>query len=122
MRAPVLLACTRIALLPLHQLAPSHPLPPSVAAGISLPFDLIKTRMQKQRANLDGSLPYKSFLDCARKVVASEGLSAFYKGFGTFVVRIAPHAFISLVVLDLANAQLGAWVKAAAHRREEESK
>ena len=117
MRAPVLLACTRIALLPLHQLAPSHPLPPSVAAGISLPFDLIKTRMQKQRANLDGSLPYKSFLDCARKVVASEGLSAFYKGFGTFVVRIAPHAFISLVVLDLANAQLGAWVKAAAHRQ-----
>ncbi len=31
--------------------------------------------------------PYRNFVDCIRKVAATEGPMAFYSGYGTFVVR-----------------------------------
>ena len=62
------------------------------ASFFSLPFDFIKTRLQKQSKGPDGKLPYAGFFDCARKVVRDEGWLRFYRGFGTYYVRIAPHA------------------------------
>ncbi|KAF1912107.1 mitochondrial carrier domain-containing protein [Ampelomyces quisqualis] len=62
------------------------------ASFLSLPFDFIKTRLQKQTRAADGSLPYKGMFDCFKKVAAEEGLLRFYRGFGTYYVRIAPHA------------------------------
>ena len=62
------------------------------ASFLSLPFDFMKTRLQKQTRGVDGTLPYKGMFDCARKVVKEEGLLRFYRGFGTYYVRIAPHA------------------------------
>jgi solute carrier family 25 (mitochondrial oxoglutarate transporter), member 11 len=70
------------------------------ASFFSLPFDFVKTRMQRQTKLADGSLPYKGSLDCAIKVARQEGLLRFYRGFGTYYVRIAPHAMITLVVAD----------------------
>ncbi|KAK5698471.1 putative mitochondrial 2-oxoglutarate/malate carrier protein [Elasticomyces elasticus] len=46
------------------------------------------------------SLPYKGLLDCAGKVVRDEGWLRFYRGFGTYYVRIAPHAMVTLIVAD----------------------
>ena len=62
------------------------------ASFFSLPFDFVKTRLQKQSRRKDGSLPYKGMADCFRKVAMEEGLMRFYRGFGTYYVRIAPHA------------------------------
>jgi solute carrier family 25 oxoglutarate transporter 11 len=62
------------------------------ASFFSLPFDFVKTRLQKQTKAADGSLPYKGMFDCFRKVAKDEGLLRFYRGFGTYYVRIAPHA------------------------------
>lgn len=62
------------------------------ASFFSLPFDFIKTRLQKQSRGPDGQFPYKGFFDCAGKVVRDEGPLRFYRGFGTYYVRIAPHA------------------------------
>jgi solute carrier family 25 oxoglutarate transporter 11 len=62
------------------------------ASFFSLPFDFVKTRLQKQQKAPDGTVPYKGMLDCFRKVAAEEGLLRFYRGFGTYYVRIAPHA------------------------------
>lgn len=62
------------------------------ASFFSLPFDFVKTRLQKQQRGPDGKLPYAGFLDCAKKVVRDEGWLRFYRGFGTYYVRIAPHA------------------------------
>lgn len=73
-------------------------------ACASLPFDMVKTRLQKQKANPDGSLPYKGFLDCTRQIVTKEGPLALYKGFPVYIARIGPHAFLTLVVLDAATA------------------
>ena len=62
------------------------------ASFFSLPFDFIKTRLQKQTRGPDGKLPYAGLFDCARKVVRDEGWLRFYRGFSTYYVRIAPHA------------------------------
>ncbi|KAI4603947.1 putative mitochondrial 2-oxoglutarate/malate carrier protein [Pestalotiopsis sp. 9143b] len=70
------------------------------ASFLSLPFDFVKTRLQKQQRGPDGKLPYKSMADCFRKVAKEEGLLRFYRGFGTYYVRIAPHAMVTLIVVD----------------------
>jgi solute carrier family 25 oxoglutarate transporter 11 len=62
------------------------------ASFFSLPFDFVKTRLQKQQRAKDGTLPYKGMGDCFRKVAKQEGILRFYRGFGTYYVRIAPHA------------------------------
>jgi len=62
------------------------------ASFFSLPFDFVKTRLQKQTRAPDGTLPYKSMFNCFTKVAKDEGLLRFYRGFGTYYVRIAPHA------------------------------
>lgn len=36
-----------------------------IAATMSLPFDNVKTKMQKMTRRPDGTFPYKSLLDCA---------------------------------------------------------
>jgi solute carrier family 25 oxoglutarate transporter 11 len=62
------------------------------ASFFSLPFDFVKTRLQKQQKAPDGTFPYKGMGDCFVKVAREEGLLRFYRGFSTYYVRIAPHA------------------------------
>lgn len=61
-----------------------------VASVLSLPFDFVKTRLQGQGQG--GSERYRGMWDCARRVAREEGLGRFYRGFGTYYFRIAPHA------------------------------
>ncbi|KAK0628890.1 mitochondrial carrier domain-containing protein [Bombardia bombarda] len=70
------------------------------ASFFSLPFDFVKTRLQKQQKGPDGKVPYKGMVDCFAKVAREEGVLRFYRGFGTYYVRIAPHAMVTLIVAD----------------------
>lgn len=70
------------------------------ASFFSLPFDFVKTRLQKQSKGPDGKLPYSGMADCFRKVAKQEGVMRFYRGFGTYYIRIAPHAMVTLIVAD----------------------
>jgi len=74
------------------------------ASAMSLPFDFVKTRIQKQKKLPDGTYPYKNMLHCATRVIAEEGPMAFYRGFATYYVRIAPHAMLTLTALDALKA------------------
>lgn len=62
------------------------------ASFFSLPFDFVKTRLQKQSKGPDGKYPYRGMFDCFAKVAKQEGPLRFYRGFGTYYIRIAPHA------------------------------
>ena len=62
------------------------------ASFFSLPFDFVKTRLQRQTRAADGSLPYRGIAHLVGKVAKEEGLLRFYRGFGTYYFRIAPHA------------------------------
>jgi solute carrier family 25 (mitochondrial oxoglutarate transporter), member 11 len=70
----------------------------------SLPFDLIKTRLQNMKAMPDGTMPYKGVIDCASKILVNEGPLAFWTGFGAYYGRTAPHAMIILISLEQLNA------------------
>ncbi len=64
------------------------------ASFFSLPFDFVKTRLQKQTRGTDGTVPYRGMLHCFAKVAKDEGPLRFYRGFTTYYVRIAPHACV----------------------------
>ena len=73
------------------------------ASAFSLPFDFVKTRVQKQKPGPDGQLPYRSSVHCVQRVIAEEGIFTFYRGFWTYYFRIAPHVMITLFTLDALN-------------------
>lgn len=71
-----------------------------LASAFSLPFDFVKTQIQKQKPDAQGNLPFKSPFDCAAKMYSQGGVLRFYAGFPTYYFRIAPHAMITLIAQD----------------------
>jgi solute carrier family 25 oxoglutarate transporter 11 len=72
-----------------------------MAAACSLPFDYVKTQLQKMKPDpATGKMPYTGAVDCALKTLAEGGPFKFYTGFPTYCVRIAPHATFTLVFLS----------------------
>lgn len=69
------------------------------AAVLALPFDNVKTKLQKMKA-VDGKMPYSGVMDCFRQSIAKDGAARLWVGLNTFYIRVAPHAIISLVVND----------------------
>ncbi len=44
-----------------------------VASAFSLPFDFVKTQLQKMQKLPDGTMPYKGFMDCFFKTLMQHG-------------------------------------------------
>jgi len=76
-------------------------------AFFSLPFDNIKTKMQKQKQNAQGELPYKGMPDCFAKSLAREGITGFWAGLPTYYFRVGPHAIIVLMTSEIYKKLLG---------------
>ena len=51
---------------------------------MSLPFDNIKTKLQKMKAGSDGKMPYSGVFDCFYKSIRNEGLLKLWVGLPTF--------------------------------------
>lgn len=77
-----------------------------LAAFMSLPFDNLKTKLQRMKKQPDGTYPYRGMMDCAMKTIAKEGPLGFYTGFPTYYVRIAPHAMLTLLIGDILKSLL----------------
>jgi solute carrier family 25 oxoglutarate transporter 11 len=76
-------------------------------ACFSLPFDNIKTKMQKQKPNAQGELPYKGMPDCIMKSLAREGITGFWAGLPTYYFRVGPHSIIVLMTSEVYKKFLG---------------
>lgn len=76
-------------------------------AFFSLPFDNIKTKMQKQKANAQGVVPYKNMAACFQVSMAREGITGFWAGLPTYYFRVGPHAIITLLALEQYKKLLG---------------
>ncbi|KAJ7558648.1 hypothetical protein O6H91_04G051900 [Diphasiastrum complanatum] len=70
------------------------------ASACSLPFDYVKTQIQKMQPGPDGKFPYTGSLDCVLKTLKEGGPLKFYSGFGTYCVRIAPHVMMTWIFLS----------------------
>ncbi|GAB5361616.1 hypothetical protein AAMO2058_000727800 [Amorphochlora amoebiformis] len=57
----------------------------------SLPLDICKTRMQDQKPDATGKLPYRSIIQALYKIPANEGIFALWKGFGPYFCRGGGH-------------------------------
>lgn len=66
------------------------------ASACSLPFDYVKTQIQKMQPDANGKYPYSGSLDCVMKTLKSGGPFKFYTGFPVYCVRIAPHVMVNL--------------------------
>lgn len=76
-------------------------------AVFSLPFDNIKTKMQKQKPDANGVVPYKNIAECFQKSLAREGVTGFWAGLPTYYFRVGPHAIITLLSLEQYKKLLG---------------
>lgn len=70
------------------------------ASACSLPFDFVKTRIQRMKPDAQGKVPYAGFADCFMKTLTQEGPLKFYTGFPTYYIRIAPHVVFTLIFAD----------------------
>lgn len=76
-------------------------------AFFSLPFDNVKTKIQKQKPMADGTMPYKGLPDCFQKSIAREGVTGLWAGLPTYYFRVGPHAVITLLSLEVYKKLLG---------------
>jgi solute carrier family 25 oxoglutarate transporter 11 len=73
------------------------------SAVVSLPADLLKTRLQSQSA---AAPLYTGIWDCATRTLQKEGLKTFWSGLVPYCSRIAPHAVITLIAAPYLTAAL----------------
>lgn len=70
-----------------------------VAASLSAPADLVKSRYMNDRAS---EVPlYRSGLHCAMRTVQVEGLFALWKGWTPSYLRLGPHFMVSMPLMEL---------------------
>jgi len=69
-------------------------------AVLSLPFDMMKTRLQNMQPDKNGVMPYAGVADCATKILKNEGVFRFWRGLGAYYGRCAPHSMIILLVRE----------------------
>lgn len=75
-------------------------------AFMSLPFDMIKSRLQNMRADpKTGLMPYNGVSHCISRIVAEEGFVALWTGFSAYYLRCAPHAMIILMTAETIKKQ-----------------
>ncbi|EYU39263.1 hypothetical protein MIMGU_mgv1a010902mg [Erythranthe guttata] len=70
------------------------------AAACSLPFDYVKTQIQKMQPDAQGKYPYTGSVDCVVKTFKAGGPFKFYTGFPVYCVRIAPHVMMTWIFLN----------------------
>lgn len=74
------------------------------AAFFSLPFDYVKTQIQKMTPDpVTGEMPFKGPVDCAVQQVKAGGITRLWTGFPTYYVRAGGHAFFTLVFQDVVK-------------------
>nr|NP_733364.1 aralar1, isoform C [Drosophila melanogaster]Q9VA73.1 RecName: Full=Calcium-binding mitochondrial carrier protein Aralar1 [Drosophila melanogaster]AAF57048.1 aralar1, isoform C [Drosophila melanogaster] len=79
----------------------------AVGATVVYPIDLVKTRMQNQRAgSYIGEVAYRNSWDCFKKVVRHEGFMGLYRGLLPQLMGVAPEKAIKLTVNDLVRDKL----------------
>jgi len=76
------------------------------AVVVVTPFEVIKTRLQKQKGMIKENLKYRNPLHCASTIVRQEGLYALWKGVTPTVIRQASNQGTSFLAVQWINNNL----------------
>ncbi|KAI8876509.1 mitochondrial carrier [Backusella circina FSU 941] len=76
------------------------------AAGYAMwftiyPMDAIKSKLQTDGFTKE-TMRYKSVMDCARKIMATEGTAGFFRGIGPCLLRAAPVNAVTFMGFEMA--------------------
>ncbi|XP_009630163.1 mitochondrial uncoupling protein 5-like [Nicotiana tomentosiformis] len=71
-----------------------------VAAVVTNPVDVIKTRVMNMKVEPGTAPPYNGAIDCAMKTIKAEGPMALYKGFIPTISRQGPFTIVLFVTLE----------------------
>ncbi|XP_077139986.1 mitochondrial adenyl nucleotide antiporter SLC25A25 isoform X1 [Ranitomeya variabilis] len=81
-----------------------------IAQSSIYPMEVLKTRMALRKTG-----QYNGMVDCGKKILMKEGMSAFYKGYVPNMLGIIPYAGIDLAVYEtLKNAWLNRYATSSA--------
>ncbi|XP_063084265.1 mitochondrial adenyl nucleotide antiporter SLC25A25 isoform X7 [Cavia porcellus] len=81
--------------LRIHERLVAGSLAGAIAQSSIYPMEVLKTRMALRKTG-----QYSGMLDCARRILAKEGVAAFYKGYVPNMLGIIPYAGIDLAVYE----------------------
>ncbi|XP_069465199.1 mitochondrial adenyl nucleotide antiporter SLC25A25 isoform X2 [Ambystoma mexicanum] len=88
--------------LRIHERLVAGSLAGAIAQSSIYPMEVLKTRMALRKTG-----QYMGLLDCGKKILVKEGMTAFYKGYVPNMLGIIPYAGIDLAVYEtLKNAWL----------------
>jgi solute carrier family 25 (adenine nucleotide translocator) protein 4/5/6/31 len=73
---------------------------------VTYPFDTVRRRMQMESELPIDKRMYQGSADCARKIIANEGMNAMFKGAGANVLRGTGAALV-LVLYGEITAMMG---------------
>eukprot|EP00698_Gefionella_okellyi_P004598 TRINITY_DN14204_c0_g1_i1.p1 TRINITY_DN14204_c0_g1~~TRINITY_DN14204_c0_g1_i1.p1 ORF type:complete len:303 (-),score=46.10 TRINITY_DN14204_c0_g1_i1:141-1049(-) len=73
------------------------------ATFVSLPVDLVKTRLQSMKPG-----EYGGILDVVKSVMAKEGVLSFWKGFWPYYLRLGPHTVLTFIFMEQMNKRIKA--------------
>jgi hypothetical protein len=88
------------------------------------PFEVIKHRMymngltswqlsENDEDTVKQTPQYRNSLDCAYKIITTEGIGSLYSGLSTYLLRLIPRAFLGKVIFDIAKYQVQIFLNAA---------
>lgn len=77
-----------------------------IGAAVVYPIDLVKTRLQNQRAVRVEDRLYHGGVDCFKKVIRGEGMLGLYRGLLPQLMGVAPEKAIKLAMNDLVKSLL----------------
>lgn len=75
-----------------------------VGAVFSLPFDYVKTQIQRMKPDVNGVMPFTGAADCVLKTFSEHGPTRFYAGFPTYAMRISPMITLTWILLEGISA------------------
>ncbi|ELR21163.1 oxoglutarate carrier, putative [Acanthamoeba castellanii str. Neff] len=74
-----------------------------LATAVSIPVDITKTRIQTMKT-INGVPEYSGVMDVLSKIVKTEGVTALWKGFTPYFLRLGPHTVLTFIALEQMNA------------------
>jgi len=79
------------------------------AIMIVTPFEVVKTRLQKQKGTNKAQLKYKNPIHCATTIIRKEGITSLWKGVTATVLRQASNQGTSFLAVQMINKRF--WSK-----------